>query len=235
MGITHMNKLSLLALVTPALTLFAHGQGSASNMPIAAFISTSIVAPAGDEDQIIQAWWTKTGLSAADRLDKDKVLTHLARTRSSLAYVSRAQDGTISYLVGSITASNTAVSGVYGWYQYDTFTYAGKNYYIGISTEIISNFRLTRGSLDTGSLFNLGLKGSASDLNGTIETNITGIVGKPVADAIFVPTTVTQDSVIDSITKLAVVKSKIFDNGVTITPRIIAIPPETSSRTLIAK
>lgn len=228
----------LLSLVTFGFS--SEKQAKTSNVPAATFLSTSIVDPSIDQSEIIKSWLTAHGVPAdvcsstgVAGSQNAKLTNYLPFTRMSLAYVSRTDKGEINYLLGKITAENGNVSGVYGWYMFDRFHLGGRTFYVGVSAEIVNNFRVTKGSLDTGNIFNLGVKASREELIGSIDVAVNGLSGKPVSESMSIPTALSQDSVIRSISDFAVIKSRIFDGGVTLTPCVIAVSPNASAQTIL--
>ena len=95
--------------------------------------------------------------------------------------------------------------------------------YVGIGLRLSANLTVNSGTVDLANLIAIGAAAQAKQLSGTLVIQTMGISGESVASAIPIPSEISESSIQNALVAIGTIKSKIYDDRTSISPRIIGI------------
>jgi hypothetical protein len=95
--------------------------------------------------------------------------------------------------------------------------------YVGIGLRLSANLTVNSGTVDLANLIAIGAAAQAKQLSGTLVIQTLGISGESIASAIPIPSEISEASIQNALVAIGTIKSKIYDDKTSISPRIIGI------------
>jgi hypothetical protein len=95
--------------------------------------------------------------------------------------------------------------------------------YVGIGLRLSANLTVNSGTVDLANLIAIGAAAQAKQLSGTLVIQTLGISGETVASAIPIPSEISESSIQNALVAIGTIKSKIYDDRTSISPRVIGI------------
>lgn len=95
--------------------------------------------------------------------------------------------------------------------------------YVGVGLRLSASLVVNEGSVDLGNLILIGAAAQTKQVTGTLVFQTLGISGESVASAIPIPSEISATSIQNALVALGTIKSKIYDERTTISPRVVGI------------
>ncbi len=157
----------------------------------------------------------------------EDVLIHLPITKVDVTTLSVDESGKLTYLVASVSASKNVVHVTQDWISYTTVPKDRNNpdglkIRIGVGVRIGADIVVTSGSVDTSTLFGLGVAAQKKQLQGLLSVTVIGINGKQIAALIPAPAPLSIDNINVALQSLAVIKAKVYDAETHVVPQKVA-------------
>jgi len=95
--------------------------------------------------------------------------------------------------------------------------------YVGIGLRLTANLIVNSGSVDLANLIAIGAAAQAKQLSGTLVIQTLGISGESISSAIPIPSEISESSIQNALVAIGTIKSKIYDDKISISPRVIGI------------
>jgi hypothetical protein len=170
--------------------------------------------------------------------------------RKALPNQASAVSVTKSDYSGKIEFLGSSVSGDIGSYKvvmdymkyrvesiYDTSSgeYLGVGK-VGVGLRITADIKTSSAGINLASLLSIGAEAKAGNLSGGIVVDVIGIDSKDVTNLLPLTSEIDQSSIQSALQSLASIKTKIFEEGVEITPHLVALKqakPDQKSKLLL--
>lgn len=94
---------------------------------------------------------------------------------------------------------------------------------VGVGLRITADIKTNEAQINLASLFSIGAEAKSGNLSGGIVVDVIGIDSKDVTNLLPLTSEIDQSSIQSALQSLASIKSKIFENGVEITPHLVAL------------
>jgi hypothetical protein len=93
--------------------------------------------------------------------------------------------------------------------------------YVGVGLRLTANIRTSSGRINLGDLISIGAAAKEDRLSGTLVIQTLGITGENISTALPIPTEISPSSIQNAILAIGTIKSKMYDNKITIQPRVV--------------
>ena len=130
-------------------------------------------------------------------------------------------DGKLSYLASKLVGSDKQVIFQQDHISYKNVKISGVNKKIGIMLRIEAEVSTKKGDVNLNGLFAIGAAVSSGSVSGKLRIKVYGLSGKPVMDAIPAPGNISEESLLNALTCIATIKSKIYEDNVYVLPQDI--------------
>lgn len=94
--------------------------------------------------------------------------------------------------------------------------------YVGIGLRITANLKVTKGSINLGNLFGIGLNASGGQAVGTLVVQTLGITGDQISPLIPMPSDLNSTTIQNAILSLGSIKAKMYEPTTILSPRVVA-------------
>ena len=95
--------------------------------------------------------------------------------------------------------------------------------YVGLGLRLTANLMVKEGEVDLGNLVAIGAAAETRRVYGTLVIQTLGISGEGVASSIPIPSEISASSIQNALVAIGTIKSKIYDEKTTLSPRVVAI------------
>lgn len=95
--------------------------------------------------------------------------------------------------------------------------------YVGVGLRLTANLTVNSGTVDLGNLFSIGAAAQAKKVTGTLVIQTLGISGAGITSSIPLPSEINTTTILNAIMALGTIKSKIYDQTTSISPRVVAV------------
>lgn len=95
--------------------------------------------------------------------------------------------------------------------------------YIGVGLRLTANITVNKGNVNLGNLLALGAEASAEKITGTLVVQSLGISGQEISALIPMPGEINATTIQNALMALGTIKSKIYEEGTSITPRVVGV------------
>jgi|AZIH01.1.fsa_nt_gi hypothetical protein len=151
--------------------------------------------------------------------------------------------GKIEYLGSSVSGETGSYKVVMDYMKYrvesiyDTSSgeYLGVGK-VGVGLRITADIKTSAVGINMASLLSIGAEAKAGNLSGGIVVDVIGIDSKDVTNLLPLTSEIDQSSIQSALQSLASIKTKIFEDGVEITPHLVALKqakPDQKSKLLL--
>jgi len=130
-----------------------------------------------------------------------------------LTIKSLESDGKVSYLVASAGIKNKTYLITEDYMKYVSVIYQGRVVRVGVGLRARASVRTLDSKVDINGLLPVGISASLNKIKGNLQMEVIGISSRDITNALPLPTTLSQDSVVNAIQALAFIKSRIYDKG----------------------
>lgn len=93
--------------------------------------------------------------------------------------------------------------------------------YVGIGMRLTAYLAVNSGNVNLNSLLALGMAGESKQVSGSIMLQTMGLSGPAISAALAIPTDISTASIQAALVSIGTIKSKIYDVGTDISPRVI--------------
>ncbi len=131
------------------------------------------------------------------------------------------KNGKLSYLASKLAASDKQVIFQQDHISYKNIKLTTGTKKVGILLRIEAEVTTKKGEVNLNGLFAIGAAVSAGSLSGKLRIKVYGLSGKPIMDAIPAPGNISEESLLNALTCIATIKSKIYEDGVYVLPQDI--------------
>ncbi|WP_133297401.1 hypothetical protein [Motiliproteus coralliicola] len=166
----------------------------------------------------------KKPLTAAQRQAKSNtILDRLCNHEVMINVYLEKDSGEVSYLASKIAGANKKVIFLQDHISYLNITTnnKGKPQKIGILLRIKAEITTNDKDVNLGSLFAIGAAASSNSIDGKLSIIVYGLSGKAILESIPAPGDFSENSLMNALTCIATIKSKIYEKGVYINPTLI--------------
>lgn len=171
---------------------------------------------------------TKRELKYWEELSDSTVITLLPVQSSSVMIRRTDASGSINYLSGTVSGQSGSYEVIMDYMKYKVdHIYDGSTYLgigkVGIGLRIVAEVLTYKSNINLGSLLSLGAQAQQNNLSGSIIIDVIGIDSKDVTNLLPLTSEIDQSSIQSALQALASIKSRIYENGVRITPHRVAV------------
>ena len=137
--------------------------------------------------------------------------------------------GKVSYLVSSVSGERGSYEVTMDYMKYrveDKYGYDGDylgNVRVGVGLRITAVVVTNKANLNLGSIAAIGVEAKMENLSGGISVDVIGIDSEAVTNLIPLTSEIDQTAIQSALQALASIKSKLWDEDITITPHVVAI------------
>jgi hypothetical protein len=179
------------------------------------FKTQEYLSSSGDKDTQLTIEPTKI-----DSQNKAIILSQLTHSDVLInSYVVEA-DGKLTVLTSQVSGKGKHVMVQRDYINYRTFEKDGKEQKLGILLRVETDFVVLNGNINI-SLFAAALAAESGSARGTMKVQVWGLSGAPINTLIPLPNTLSEESVINALSAVAVIKTKIYDEGVLVVPCLL--------------
>jgi len=177
------------------------------------------------------------------KLDAEAKRKALPNQSSAVSVSKSDYSGKIEYLGSSVSGDTGSYKVVMDYMKYrvesiyDTSSgeYLGVGK-VGVGLRITADIETSSVGINMASLLSIGAEAKAGNLSGGIVVDVIGIDSKDVTNLLPLTSEIDQSSIQSALQSLASIKTKIFEDGVEITPHLVALKqakPDQKSKLLL--
>jgi len=93
--------------------------------------------------------------------------------------------------------------------------------YVGIGLRLSATLIVNEGNVDLGNLIAIGAAAQAKQVSGTLVIQTLGVSGQSIASVMPIPSEISASSIQNALVAIGTIKSKIYDPGTEISPRVV--------------
>lgn len=119
--------------------------------------------------------------------------------------------------------------------SYKTVEVNGKAKKVGYLIRIEARLTTLQSKVDVSSLFAMGMAAKLGQTKGTLSVKVYGLSGEPIVGLLPSPADLSEGSIQSAIESVALIRSKLYEDGVLVIPQELKDPPVVQNKTVDAK
>lgn len=152
---------------------------------------------------------------------KKPILSELNQTRSNYSIYSVESDGRLMYMNATASRRNRSYVVVSDYMQYANRSVDGKSERVGYMIRIRANINSSSNGTDISGIFPLGVAVKNNKISGSLAVEVHGLSGPDISKYIGSPFSLSEESLIKSVETAAILRSRIYDDGINVRPVVI--------------
>jgi hypothetical protein len=153
---------------------------------------------------------------------KSAILAELVNHDVYVRAYSIETDGKLTYLVGCVAGKGKQIVVQQDYLNYKLVQIKGKQEKVGIVFRIEAELVTKSSDVNLNGLFAIGLAVQSGSAAGQLKVEVHGLAGEPISSLIPLPSDISEASLQNAMQAIATLKTKVYDDQVTVSPQIIA-------------
>lgn len=152
---------------------------------------------------------------------KRPILSELNQTRSTYSIYSVESDGKLAYMTATASKKNKSYIVVSDYMQYANRNVDGKTERVGYMIRMRASIYSSSKGIDISGIFPLGVAVKKNKISGSLAIEVHGLSGPDISKYIGSPFSLSEESLIKAVETAAILRSRIYDDGINVRPVVI--------------